>query len=241
MIARATLLGVTVPMVIAAQQPPSLAAPPQIIASASAEVMVRPDRASLIFAVESRATTAAKAGAETARRQSAVLDTVRSLGVATEQITTAAVEIAPEMTIPSRDKPATVAGYVARNAIRIEVLKIDQTGLLIDAALAKGASGIGSLTFTSSATDDARRRAIEIAVLKARREAETAAGAAGGSLGSLIELSVQPANESPIPLQVQRMQLTDRDVGVPTPVSPGELKVGATIASRWNFNGTRHN
>lgn len=60
-----------------AAQQQSVSAPepvPQIATSATGEARVQPDRATIVFAVETRAATAARAGADNARRQRAVLD-----------------------------------------------------------------------------------------------------------------------------------------------------------------------
>jgi len=64
------------PLALAAQAP--VAEKPQILTSATAEVEVRPDRATLVLSTESRNITAARVETETARKQRAVLDTLRA-------------------------------------------------------------------------------------------------------------------------------------------------------------------
>ena len=230
---RAFSLAVLVPAALAAQSqsPPT---PPQVTTSATAEVELKPDRATLVFSVESRGANAASAGAETARKQLGVLDTLRRLGVAADQMTTASIQINPEYVYPGENKPPRVAAYVARNALRVEVLKIDLTGELIDAALAKGASGIGSLEFSSTKRDDARRQAMEMAVASAKGEAEAMARAAGGSLGGLIELVAQPADRQ-FPAPMEGVRLMNSAAAAPMPVNPGLLGVSATVMGRWRF------
>src|SRR5688572_18567860 len=61
---------------------------PQISTSATGEARVQPDRATILFAVETRAQTAARAGSENARRQQAVLDTLKKLGLGNGQLST---------------------------------------------------------------------------------------------------------------------------------------------------------
>src|SRR5688500_9832306 len=75
---------------LGAQAAPNPATPPipQIHTSASEEVEIAPDRAAVSLAVESRARTAAAAGAENARIQTAVLDTLRKLGIESRHIRT---------------------------------------------------------------------------------------------------------------------------------------------------------
>lgn len=215
-------------------QSPALSVP-QIVTSASAEVDLKPDRASLSFTVESRGGTAARAGAESARKQRAVLDTLRAMGISADQMTTTSIDISPEYVYPGQNQPPRVSGYVARNSVRIDVLKIDQTGSLIDAGLAKEATGVGSLDFRSSKEAEARRQALELAVGKAKAEAESVARAAGVTLGALIELIAQPEFMQPIYRNMAFRSAMASPSAETTPVSPGQLKISATVNGRWSF------
>lgn len=218
------------PCVAATQAAPAV---PQVTTSATAEVQLKPDRASLTFSVESRGATAAKAGAETARRQRAVFDTLRALGIAGDQVTTASIEINPEYAYNVR--PPTLTGYIARNSVRVEVRDIEKIGLLIDAALAKEASGIGSLLFNSSKADEARRQALELAVSKAKGEAESMARAAGGALGAMMEMSALPSYTRPVAVDMSTARSMAVRGAESTPVSPGEITISATVTGRWIF------
>lgn len=234
------ILLLTAPLTAKTQVAPgSSPATPQIVTSATAEVELKPDRATLVFTVESRGSTAVDAGAETARKQRAVFDALRALGVAADQMSTASIEIHPEFIYPGENKPRRISGYVARNSLRVEVRNIDQTGALIDAALAKEATGIGSLQFSSSRQDDARRAALESAVTKARAEAEAMARAAGGTLGNLIELSAQPSYERPVALEMGAMRSLSPAAQQVTPVAPGQIRISATVSGRWGYAANR--
>lgn len=226
---------VLLPALLTAQDSQPSLRSPQLVTSATAEVALRPDRATLVFTVESRGTTAAKAGAESSRKQRGVLDTLRSLGVAAEQMQTASLQINPEYVYPGENKPPRISGYVARSSIRVEVLKIDLVGALIDATLSMEATGIGSLSFRSSQEDAARRQALELAVAKAKADAEAMARAAGGAIGTLIELQAQPSFERPIPMAYASSAELRQSKAAPMPVEAGEIKVGATVNGRWGF------
>lgn len=210
--------------------------PPQLSVTASAEVEVKPDQATLTLTIESRGSTAAKAGAETAQKARAVIDTVRALGVSGELIKTLRLDISPEYSYPGEGKPPRLTGYVARNSIQVEVRTIDQTGALIDAALAKEASGLGGLLFSSSKASEARLQALARAVAKAREEAATMAVAAGGALGGLLEMNASPAPEAfeqaSADYRVARMVASPPPE---TPVSRGLLKFSAFVSGKWVF------
>ena len=229
-------LVLSVPVVGVAQESQATVNTPQLVTSASAEVELKPDRASISFTVESRGPTAARAGAESARRQRAVLDTLRALGVAADQVQTAAIQINPEYANSGPNSAARVTGYAARNTIRIEVVKIEVLGALIDAGLSAGASGIGSLRFRSSREDDARRQALALAVGMAKAEAEAMARAAGGGIAGLIELRAEPSFQR-TPMDAQFESAMQRQVagGAETPVVGGIIRVSATVTARWAY------
>jgi uncharacterized protein YggE len=195
---------------------------------------MKPDRARLEFAVETRASTATAAAAENSRRQRAVLDTLQRMGVASEQLQTAMLQVTPEMVYPGQGQPPKVSGYVSRNSVRVEVLKLDQTGALVDAALAKGANNVMGLQFYSSKAAEGRREALARAVSAARLDAEAMARAAGYQLGSVIEISSGFQSENPVFMgadMVSGVKLA-RSID-PTPVNPGELKVTEAVTVRW--------
>jgi uncharacterized protein YggE len=119
--------------------------------------------------------------------------------------------------------------------VQVEIRSIDAVGKVIDAALGAGATNIGALRLYASSTDTARRDAITKAVTKARAEAEAAAAAAGGSLGPMIEFTVDPFG---IPRPFETAVLTSAMAGAPpapTPIETGELVVQAVVRARWQF------
>ena len=167
-------------------------APPSITASAVGDTRIVPDRAMVSVAVESQGETAAKAGADNAARQARVIDAVKAAGVAAAQIRTSGYNVFPEYA-QSSGKGPRISGYRAHNTVQVEVRDIDAVGKIIDAALGAGATNIGGVSLFASNTDAARKEALQKAVAKARVEAETVATAAGGSLGPLLELAIEPS------------------------------------------------
>src|SRR5438477_8379041 len=107
---------------------PPAAAPPVIVTTGSGDVQVTPDRATILFAVETRGATAAAASQENARLQRQVIDALRKQGLGQDEISTMGYSVNPEMRYDSKEP--RVIGYVARNTVRAEVRRIDQTGSL---------------------------------------------------------------------------------------------------------------
>lgn len=205
---------------------------PQIVTSAQSEVRVVPDRATILIGVQTRATTAAAAASQNARRQRAVIDAVKALDIPANQISTVGLNVYPETRFDKDSGQQRVTGYVVSNVVRVEVHRVDQVGPVVDAALGKGANQINSLQFTASNADEARRDALTEAVAKARADADALARAAGGHLGGLLELTESGGYPTPM----FEFQTRAAMAGVaPTPVEPGEITVRANVTARWAF------
>src|SRR5207253_8415100 len=169
--------------------PATLVTIPQIAVSGRGEIKVSPDRATLQISVQTRAATAAAAAAaENATKQQSVLSALRALSFTNDQLSTVNYNVYPEQRYDPGKEPEIVA-YNVTNTVLVDVRKLSQVGPAIDAALSHGANMITSLQFYASNTEAARRTAIGTAIEKARADAEADARAAGGSLGSLLEIN----------------------------------------------------
>lgn len=206
---------------------------PTISGSASSEVKVVPDRATIRISVQTRATTASAAASENARKQSAVLAALRSLGLPNEQLSTADYSVSPEYRYEQNKSPV-LTGYTVTNSIVADVRDLKLLGKVLDAALANGANMVSSLDFYSSNTDAARRQAVSDAVAKARSEAEVAARAAGGTLGTLRSLNIS-GNVQPPPPRPVMMAAVGRMADSSTPISAGEQSLSVSIFASWSF------
>jgi len=205
---------------------------PQIAVTGRGEVKVSPDRATIQISVQTRASTAAAAAAENANKQQAVLAALRALGLGNDQLSTINYNVYPEQRYEQGKEPVVVA-YNVTNTILAEVRKLSQVGPVIDAALSHGANMIASLQFYASNTEAARRTAIATAIEKARADAEAAARAARGTLGTLLEINIG-AYSPPPPRPM--MLLKRADVAqAETPINAGEETLAVEVSTRWRF------
>jgi uncharacterized protein len=245
------LTGLLAPVLLIAQGPAPQTAtpqPPYIAASAVGESRITPDRAVVRVAVDSRNESAAAAGADVRTKQERVIGAVKAAGIASPQIRTLGYNVSAEYAMPDKGKPPKITGYRASNTVQVEVRNLDIVGKVIDAVLEAGATNIGSVSLYASNTDSARRAAVNSAVAKARGEAEAAASAAGGTLGTLIELTIDPIG-LPRPL-LENVVVTSGAVALssdgsrmpmsfptpaPTAIEAGESLVVAVVRARWQF------
>jgi uncharacterized protein YggE len=206
---------------------------PYIEASGTGQVQLAPDRATVTVGVETRAVTAAAAGAENARIQHAVADTLRKMGFSGSAVTTTRMGIAPEMDYAEGHVRQT--GYVARYSMKVELSALDRIGDVVDAALARGANVAGNVVYSSSSADSAQQAAIAIAAAKARRQAATLAASLGGSLGSLIQATTSGGDGGRVVLGYGGGSQTELRAG--TTVTPTQVTVVAAVSARWHFLG----
>jgi len=210
---------------------------PAIAVTSRGETKVSPDRATLQVGVQTRAATAAAAASENANKQQSVLSALRALGFGNDQLSTINYNVYPEQRFDSGKEPVVV-GYNVTNTILVDVRKLSQVGPAIDAALSHGANVITSLQFYASNTDAARRTAIALAIEKARADADAAAKAAGGSLGSLLEINIG-AYAPPPPRPLMMSRVAGGVAQADTPINPGEETLSVEVATRWRFNQPR--
>jgi uncharacterized protein YggE len=206
---------------------------PQIAVTGRGEVKVSPDRATIQVSVQTRAATAAAAAAENAAKQQSVLAALRALGLGGDQLSTINYNVYPEQRYEQGKEPVVVA-YNVTNTILVDVRKLSQVGPVIDAALSHGANMITSLQFYASNTETARRSAIATAIEKARADAEAAARAAHGSLGTLLEINIGAYSPPPPrPMMMSRVAgVAQMDV---TPINAGEETLSVEVSTRWRF------
>lgn len=208
---------------------------PALVTSGHGEAKVAPDRASLLVNVQTRGATAAAAAAENAQTSRAVLDALGKLGLPREQLGTQGYSVNPELRYDKDGGPPRVTGYVVTNTVRAETHRVEQAGAMIDAALGAGANMINSLSFYAASIDSPRREAIGAAVASARADAEAMARAAGGTLGTLLEMSTQGPTIPPRPMYDMAMARGAVAKAEPTPVNPGLQTVTVFVTARWQF------
>ena len=160
---------------------------------------------------------------------------LRALGLGPDQLSTINYNVYPEQRYEQGKEPVIVA-YNVTNTILVDVRKLSQVGPVIDATLAHGANMITSLQFYASNTETARRSAIGAAIEKARADADAAARAAHGSLGTLLGIDI--GAYSPPPPRPMMMMMSKGMAGsaqADTPINSGEETLAVEVNTRWRF------
>lgn len=206
---------------------------PTITVGGTGEVVVDPDRATVVIAVDSEGTTSTLAASGNARITSAVTQALLAAGAKRPDLQTANYTVQPRWQYSSNGPPTRV-GYEAHNTLRVSVGKLSVLGQWIDAALGAGATRVDSVEFDSSAATSARREALSKAVANAKEDAETLAKAAGGTLGALQELTSaeQPIGFRSVARLAVPAAINPQDQ---THLAPSPLHITAVVTGRWRF------
>lgn len=198
---------------------------PTLSLSATADVQVAPDFATVQSGVVTRAVTAQQAVQDNARAMTAVFDALRRAGVTGNDVQTSQLSVTPvyaDRSELNNQGQYEIIAYETRNTVSAKVRDTSRVGNVIDAMVSAGANNIQSVSFgaedTSSAMDQARREAI--ASLLAR--ANLFADAAGFELCGITRMSEDFARPAQ-PMMMARMESAS------TPVAAGQLSITATI------------
>ncbi len=246
-----TLGVITVSTALAAQSATQLAPFPTVSTSGRGETHTAPDRATVVVAVETRAGSASEAAASNATTTSAVLAALRASGLSSADLSTTGFTVRTDYmradviaANTSNGGPAKLAvTFVARNGVKVDVRALANLSKAIDAALAAGANSVGQIQFASSRMDEMRKEALAAAVQHARADAEAIARAAGGSLGSIVELTTLSGGPGMTFYNESGMGVaggvSDSSVQIrgssPTPLAAGDVPVVVTVTGRWRF------
>ncbi len=219
----------------AAQQVGPLVEARTIRVSGVGEARAAPDIATMQFGVQTTGATAREAGDANAAVMDRVIQALLGAGVAEADVQTSGYSIYPEYARQTRpgeeSEPPRITGYRATNQVSVRTRDLDGVGRLIDVALEAGANQMHGISFQLEDAAAAEAMALQRAVERARRSAQTMADALGVTLGEVLLAStstdpVQPLYRAAYDQMAVRME----SAGAATPVQPGEHQVHATAS-----------
>ena len=206
---------------------------PALNLSATGEVKVAPDMATINFGLVTEATTAREAMAQNAAQMTQVAAALRRAGLAERDIQTSGLNLQAQYDY-QENQPPKLRGYQATNRVTVNIQDLTKVGTTADAVVAAGVNQIDGISFglkdAKAAEDEARRQAVTALQSKARLYAE-ALGVTLGGIRSLNEGGgYQPPQ--PMPMMFARSAMAGADS---TPVSAGELSVKIDITGVYDI------
>jgi uncharacterized protein len=224
---RFSLSTLAVMAVLAAPLSAMAEGPGTITVTGQAAVTVVPDVASVSLGVTTIGASASEALAANSAAVQAVMARLTAAGIAAKDIQTSNLSLNPNYQNYDGSTPPVIQSYTASNMVTITVRQIDQTGVVLDAAVKDGANTLNGLTFglvNQRPQEDEARKA---AVADARAKAELLATAAGVKLGAILSITEGGVMQQPMPMF--RMAAD----AAPVPVSGGTLDISASVTLVW--------
>ncbi|MEH6635183.1 MAG: SIMPL domain-containing protein, partial [Halioglobus sp.] len=136
----------------------------------------------------------------------------------------------PPRTSSGETQPPRIVGYTVRNSLSVRVRDISKVGVILDKSVTLGVNEGGSITFTnddpSQAIEQARTRAVQEAMAKAK----TLAQAAGVKVGRVLEISEQSFNPGPRPMMQAEMSMARSADAVPVATGENTYKVTVNVS-----------
>ncbi|MBI5227679.1 SIMPL domain-containing protein [Candidatus Micrarchaeota archaeon] len=222
-----------------------------ISVSASATQKVKPDLLLMQLRVQSEAKDAKTAQQDNAAVENKLLARLRALGINDEDIRTTYYNIQPvseseyvcPKPSPAEDNPPCtykykVVGYRAVQGYEISVKDLSKGGSVIDQATSVGTnqSFVDGVSFT---LQDSTREQIIKSLLKtasgsAKAKAQNIADGLGASLGKVTSAS-ESGSYYPQPLYYAKDYLSSPEGAAPTPLSPGQVDVSASVSVSYEI------
>ena len=201
-----------------------------ISVSGTGRIVLSPDTADLRLGVSSTAKTVKAARSAAAASMTAVIASLKKLGIADKDIQTTTLSLQPTYDYSANTNPPRLTGYQLSNAVAVTVRDLDKVGDAIDGALAAGATSLDGVSFRVFDQTAAEQQARQAAMDQAKAKAKTLADAAGISITGVASISETVA---PVPYPVYygfNAAGAPAAKDVQTPVAAGSTEVTVTVA-----------
>ena len=209
-----------------------------ISVTGTATTYVEPDLLVVTFGVETQEKTASAALSSNSAAMTSIVDAVRSIGIADDDLSTSRISIYPvyesyRELVTDRYKQELV-GYEVTNTLTVRTAQLDTAADIIDGAVSAGANRVDQVSFVLSPQKqlDVRDELLGNAVLNAKKKAENALEPLdhkiiGVKAVSLSEFGIPP------PMPVYREAKAFADAGsfeFSTPVFSSDQEITTTAS-----------
>lgn len=207
---------------------------PVVELSVNETVKAKPDIATVGAGVTTLAPTAVEAMQRNAREMDAVIAKIKALGVAGDDIQTTGINLYAQYDYDQAQRRQVFRGYQASNQVSVTLRKVMDTGKVLDALVAAGATDINGPSFSIDDDTAAKAQARKAAMTRARDQAVEYAKMAGFSGVRLLEVNEAISFAPPMPM-MKAMAEVASDAGSRTPVEPGLVGTSVTVTVKYEM------
>ena len=205
---------------------------PVVELNVTESVKAKPDIATVGAGVSVIAPTAVEAMRQNAQAMNAVIAKIKALGIAPDDIQTTSINLNAQYDYDQQTRQQVFRGYQASNQVSVVLRKIAESGKVLDALVAAGATDVNGPSFSiedeTAAKGQARKAAMGTAMGRAMEYAE----AAGYSGVRLLEVSETVYSNPPQPMAMKAREFADQ---ASTPVEPGMVTSSVTVTVKYEM------
>ncbi|OGL74414.1 hypothetical protein A3E39_00890 [Candidatus Uhrbacteria bacterium RIFCSPHIGHO2_12_FULL_60_25] len=192
------------------------------------KVSTKPDIARVSLGVQSDASTVNAAQSDNTKKMNAIIDAVKVLGVAKEDITTENYNIYPRT--EWKDGRSSIVGYTVSQNVSLKVRDLDKVGDVLAKAGELGANQVGGISFTIDEPkllqDEARLKAIA----DARKKADVLVGQLGLTIVKVVTFSESGGpTPPPMPYYAKSADMA-LEAAAPPQIEPGQQDVVSNVS-----------
>lgn len=201
--------------------------------SGEGQIDAQPDKAELVIATQTNASTAKEAQAKNREITNAVISSLKGAGVKAEDIETMDYDLQPVYDWNPKTGERVDKGYQLVQRTKVTTQNLEMVGPLIDLVVQSGTNRVDSISFglTKAAEKQAKSEALAQAAQEAANKAQSIAANVGVSLGKVAKVSESASYQPYYPrfeMYAAKGMMADA-APAPTAVSPKKVTVSATV------------
>jgi uncharacterized protein YggE len=225
------------PSALSAQQVEIEATGPVIELSVYESISAEPDIVTIGAGVSTEAPTAVEAMRQNAADMSRVIERIKALGVAEKDIQTTGINLNARYDYDRPNQRQVFRGYQVSNRVSVKLREVAETGEVLDALVAAGATDLSGPDFSIEDDTAAKDAARESAVKRAQERAEAYAKLFGYTGVRILSVGEAIQGRAPQPEMKMRAVPEDAIMVSGSPVQPGMVSTGVNITVKYEMTG----
>lgn len=203
---------------------------PKIIkVSGEGNVAVNPDMAEVRLGVSKESRALAKAQEENTKIIFDIKNALKQSGIYESDIQTSDFSIHPQYDYV--DGRQVFRNYRVDHMLVIKVKEIERAGAIVDISVRNGANVVSGVNFETTGYEEFYRKALSLAVLDARKKAESIAETLGVQLAKVPLSITEISGDDIIPYQTKVFAASE----AATSFQPGMLEVASRINAEFTY------
>ncbi|MBI5412668.1 SIMPL domain-containing protein [Candidatus Peregrinibacteria bacterium] len=205
-----------------------------ISVDAEGKVTVKPDIALIDLSVVAQGKTVKAVTQEGNVKMTAVIDTVKKLGIDSKDIASTRYSLYPNYTYPQNQSPQ-LSDYTLIQDIRVKVRVLDTVEGVLDAGIAAGANQVGQLSFDIDDPSAVKKQAWEMAFKIAKEKALEMASAADVRLGRVVTFSEGSGYQPPVYANYRLDLMAEKADSVGASIEPGSQDIMVNVSVTYEI------